>query len=45
MNKNIVEIDRFLQIFEDISEDEFTYMRNFLDKIKDRLSQTTSIQI
>jgi len=37
--------DAFLQVFEDISEDEFDYMRIFLDKIKDRLSKTTSIQI
>lgn len=35
----------FLKIFEDVSEEEFTTLRKTLNKLKDNLSKTTSIQI
>lgn len=37
--------DAFHKILDDISEEEFVTLRNTLDKLKDRLSKTTSIQI
>lgn len=35
----------FLQVFEDISEEEFSTLRKILAKMKESLSRTTSIQI
>lgn len=35
----------FLQVFEDVSEEEFSSLRRTLDKLKESLSKTTSIQI
>lgn len=35
----------FLKIFEDVSEEEFVTLRKTLNKLKDNLSKTTSIQI
>lgn len=49
--KNIIEQnhpklkERFMQVFEDISEDEFLALRKTLEKMKDSLSKTTTIQI
>lgn len=37
--------DAFLKVFEDVSEEEFATLRQILEKLKSRLSQTTSIQI
>jgi len=35
----------FLKVFEDVSEEEFATLRQTLDKLKNKLSETTSIQI
>lgn len=35
----------FLKVFEDVSEEEFATLRQTLNKMKDHLSKTTSIQI
>lgn len=35
----------FLQVFEDVSEEEFATLRHTLDKLKSSLSKTTTIQI
>lgn len=35
----------FLQVFEDVSEEEFNTLRHIVRKMKDSLSRTTSIQI
>lgn len=49
--KNIIEEnhpklkERFMQVFEDISEEEFLALRKTLEKMKESLSKTTSIQI
>lgn len=49
--KNIIEENhpqlkaRFSQVFEHISEDEFLALRKTLEKMKESLSKTTSIQI
>lgn len=37
--------DAFWQVLEDVSEEEFDVLRKTLDKLKDALSKTTSIQI
>lgn len=37
--------ERFMQVFEDISEEEFLALRKTLEKMKESLSKTTSIQI
>jgi DNA-binding MarR family transcriptional regulator len=37
--------DAFLKVFEDVSEEEFATLRQTLNKLKDNLSKTTSIQI
>lgn len=37
--------DAFRKILDDISEEEFATLRNTLDKLKTRLSETTTIQI
>lgn len=37
--------ERFTRIFEDISEEEFSNLRNTLQKMKENLSKTTNMQI
>lgn len=37
--------EAFLHAFEDITDEEFSYIRKFLNKLNDRLSKITSIQI
>lgn len=37
--------DAFLKVFENVSDEEFATLRKILDKLKDSLSKTTSIQI
>lgn len=49
--KNIIEANyeklrkAFSQVFDDVSEEEFSTLRGIINKLKDSLSKTTSIQI